>query len=133
MGANPGTTVMPTIDPTLRRLLREDPVSPLWDPVRESLLLDPIAHSWQTVVTLLELADVDDIDWLCSFGINVLEPLIQSRWREILPGIQAEALSHQLRRALSCAWISGLPEPAQAALDELMPESGSLDDIASAT
>lgn len=78
---------------------------------------------------MLPLVDLDDEDWLCSFGVNVLEPIITRHGDNTLELVRAMSSSRQFRRALSCVWPSGLSSEGERELAAYTPPEGSLDDI----
>jgi len=116
-------------DRALRRLIREDPIGPAWDDFRELCFSGDLSAAEREILAVLALVDPDEDDWLCSFGVNVLEPLISHRGDESLPLIRAAIGVRGFRRALSCVWSSGLSTDGEQELASLKPAEGSLDDI----
>jgi len=114
---------------TLRRLAgahRDPDDRGLWLTTAAFIANSDADAGWKQLITALDAAPDDDI--LCHLGVLMVEPFIDTHPYYVLEHLRDVQESRNFRAVLTCCWFS-VPPDVEEALDALLPEAGSPDDI----
>lgn len=116
--------------PTIRRLsaTNQDRGSALWNSVIGFIANSDEDTGWRQLVTALDHAPDDDL--ICYLGVAIVEAFIDEHPLYVLDHLDDVRNSRNFRASLTCVNLSDdLPPEVEAALEAVMPEDGSPDDI----
>lgn len=117
----------PDLDPVqVAAFFARDPETDRYHDLVELWRTLPADEALGVAVELANLAPDDDR--LCWVGVAYLEPLVEVRWMELGSGLErALASSGRLRKAMSCVWLSDVPEETRRQIDALIGPDEQLD------
>jgi len=115
--------------PTLRRLaasIRDPDDHGLWLAIAGFIGDSDVDAGWEQLVTAIDAAPDDRV--LCDLGMRIVEPFIDTHPYYVLEHLDEVRKSRNFRALLTCAELS-VPPDVEEALEALLPDAGSPDDI----